>query len=90
MGERSFDSSNDTPLEVRVSHDNRDEPAAGLRDTWNHIHNPIQASSVPGKNVEVLIGQPIEQAGRLTDGSSPPSVTKRATKEIEALRGKHI
>jgi hypothetical protein len=80
MGERSFDSSNDTPLEVRVSHDNRDEPAAGLRDTWNHIHNPIQASSAPGKNVEVLTGQPTEQAGRLPDGSSPPSRVDRTSR----------
>ena len=53
----------------------------------------IQASSVPGENVDLaklLIGQPIEQAGRLPDGSHPRSVTERATKELETLRGNYI
>ena len=93
LGAGSFDSSKDTSWEVWLSNDEEDMLTNGLRDTWNHIHKSIQDSKVPGENVDLtklLIGQPIVQVGRLPDGSSPPSVTKRATKEIEALRGKHI
>ena len=69
LGEGSFDSSNDKPWQIWLLN-NDDKLAAGLRDTWNHINKSIQASSVPSENVnlaELLIGQPIEQAGQLPD-----------------------
>ena len=97
FGEDSFDYPLTSPWENMLNNRRTNQNIANaMPQAWSHLQLTFQevASAEASENQDLLINQPIERAGFHSNGTTPKSVTREITMEIESERstslGKHI